>query len=229
MANSYTFQAPTKLSDVVRREIDPQRSREELTLLAGDGAARTLAIGAVIGVADAGAASSAAKSGGNTGDGALTLDATTPVLAGAQAGVYEVRAAVDVDTNAATFTVTDPQGVVIGLIAIGETFANEIKFAIADGATDFVAGDGFDITVATGTGKATAINFSANDGTQKGYGVVLAAAEAADGVDGKVLVASRECEVIEESLIWPAGATSGQKAQALAELKERGILSFTGV
>ena len=38
-----------------------------------------------------GAASVAAKSGGNTGTGTLTMDATTPILAFAIAGVYAVR------------------------------------------------------------------------------------------------------------------------------------------
>ena len=93
-----------------------------------------------------GTAASAAKSGGNTGNGTLTLDATTPVLYGAHAGVYTVRV-ITAATNAGTLRVTAPDGTVLGDVAVGATFSNRIKFATADGATDFIVGDGFDITV----------------------------------------------------------------------------------
>lgn len=90
---------------------------------------------------------SAAKSGGNTGTGALTMDATTPVLSGAVDGVYTVRC-ITAATDSGTFRVTAPNGTVLGDVAVGATFANQVKFAIADGGTDFIVGDGFDITVA---------------------------------------------------------------------------------
>ena len=95
------------------------------------------------------AAASAAKSGGNTGNGTLTLDATTPVLAGAKVGVYTVRL-ITAATNAGTFRVEDPDGNVLGDVAVGGTFSDDIKFATADGSTDFAVGDGFDITVSGG-------------------------------------------------------------------------------
>lgn len=93
-----------------------------------------------------GTAASAAKSGGNTGNGTLTMDATTPVLYGAHAGVYTVRL-IAAAANAGTWRVTAPDGTVLGDVAVGATFSNRIKFATADGATDFIVGDGFDITV----------------------------------------------------------------------------------
>lgn len=184
---------------------------------------------------------SAAKTGGNTGQGALTL-AGTPHLAGVKAGVYPVRftggaksaaavaagandgdgtvGSLTADTNAptgawklrcviaaanggtfavirpdgsldgaavvgsayngtdginftiadgsddfavgdeftvtvahaipsggGTFSVTDPDGIVIGTGTVGNAFATQIAFSIADGSPDFVVGDGFDVTV----------------------------------------------------------------------------------
>lgn len=93
-----------------------------------------------------GTATRAAKAGGNTGNGTLTLDATTPTLFGAEPGVYQVRL-IAAAANGGTFRVTAPNGVVLGDVAVGSTFSNRVKFATADGSTDFIVGDGFDITV----------------------------------------------------------------------------------
>jgi hypothetical protein len=134
------------------------------TLLSGVGA---ITRGTLLGAVTMGAATSAAKSGGNTGNGTCTVDATTPVLVNGVAGVYQVRF-IAAATNNGTFAVTDPRGVYLGqvIMAAGAgTFSNRIKFAIADGATDFAVGDGFDITVAAGSGKLKKCVKTANDGS----------------------------------------------------------------
>jgi len=87
-----------------------------------------------------------------TGNGAMTLDATTPVLAGAKTGSY-VATCVTAATNGGTFRVEDPDGYVLGDVAVGATFADDIKFVIADGSTDFIVGDKFTIAVTTGAGR----------------------------------------------------------------------------
>jgi predicted nucleic acid-binding Zn-ribbon protein len=89
---------------------------------------------------------------GNTGNGVMTLDATTPLLAGAQSGVYTATATAAA-TDSGTFRVTDPNGSVLGDVAVGATFANQIKFVIADGSTDFIVGDKFTVTVAIDVGR----------------------------------------------------------------------------
>ena len=112
-----------------------------------------------------GSATAAAKSGGNAANtGALTMNATTPVLAGAKVGVYTVRC-ITAATNGGTFRVTDPDGFVLGDVAVGATFANDIKFAIADGTQDFIVGEGFDITVAAGSGYYKPVNSANVDGS----------------------------------------------------------------
>jgi hypothetical protein len=108
--------------------------------------------GTVLGRRSIGTVSSAAKSGGNTGNGTFVLDAATPGLVNVQSGIYTLRCTV-AGANAATFRLADPHGNVLGDYAFSGsgasvTVANQIKGALTDGAADFVVGDGFDITVA---------------------------------------------------------------------------------
>ncbi len=154
------------------------------TLLSGVGA---ITRGTLLGKITCGAATSAAKSGGNTGNGTCTVDATTPVLTNAVPGVYQVRFVVAA-TNNGTFNVTDPRGVFLGqvIMAAGAgAFSNRIKFAIADGATDFAVGDGFDITVAAGSGKLKKCVKTANDGSAAPYAI---AADASDSTSADAVL-----------------------------------------
>ncbi len=96
---------------------------------------------------------SAAAHAGGTGNGTITMDVTTPLLTNAQSGVYTAKC-ITAATNGGTFRVADPHGNVLGDVAVGATFANQVKFVIADGSTDFIVGDQFDITVAIDVGRA---------------------------------------------------------------------------
>jgi hypothetical protein len=132
--------------------------------------AAALIRGTVLGKVMIGAASSAVKSGGNTGNGTFGLDATTPILSFAEVGVYTLRCIVAA-ANSGTFRLTSPAGRVLGdyTIAGGAggtvTVANQIKGVITDAATDFVVGDGFDITVAAGSGAYKKAIAAALDGS----------------------------------------------------------------
>lgn len=91
------------------------------------------------------AGTSAAKSGGNTGNG--TLGSLTTAGVAVQTGIYRARCYVAA-VNGGSFVVEDPDGNTLGIAVVGSPFtSSEIGFTIADGATDFVVGDGFDITV----------------------------------------------------------------------------------
>ncbi|MDT8901842.1 head decoration protein [Anaeroselena agilis] len=144
-----------------------------VTLAAGSG---TVARGTVLGKITIGAASvavaGAGEAGANTGNGTLTIDATTPVLAGAKPGVYQVKivsAAVADPAAAAMAHVFDPDGDLIDIIEAattpGTTFSKQIKFVIVDGSTAFVAGDGFTVTLAAGSGKHKTVDSTAVDGS----------------------------------------------------------------
>ena len=73
--------------------------------------------GTVLGRRSVGTASSAAKAGGNTGNGTFVLDGTTPVRAGAKPGVYTLRC-IAAASNAGTFALMDPEGFALGQYAI---------------------------------------------------------------------------------------------------------------
>lgn len=82
---------------------------------------------------------------GNTGTGTLTL-ANPAYGTGVKPGVYKVTA-IEPGTSGGTFSVEDPDGVQVGIARVGVAFDGVVKFTIADGDPDFVAGDGFNITV----------------------------------------------------------------------------------
>ena len=100
--------------------------------------------GVIVGTTQAGTAVGAAVSG-NTGDGTITAAPT--VGAGAKAGVYTVTI-VEPGTNLGEFILEDPDGINVGNGVVATEYdADGLTFTVADGATDFAAGDQFTITV----------------------------------------------------------------------------------
>lgn len=209
------------LGDVVLDELPKEGSREAVTVLSG----QNLAVGTVLGKATIGALSETHV--GNTGNGVMTIDAVTPALANCQVGAYKA-VCIAAAANGGTFEVFDPQGNSLGTVAVGATFANQIKFVIADGAADFIVGDTFLITVAAGTGKVTILTPAALDGTQNAYGILTSSvdASAADTAGAAVV---RSALVKDAGLGWPAGISAAEKAAALAQLAEQHITLRTAV
>jgi len=218
-----TVSGPKILSDLLKWEAEPGYCRDSGVLLASN----PVTIGAALGRITLGAVSAAAKSGGNTGNGVFTIDATTPKLAGAKVGVYTVRC-IAAATNSGTFRVTDPNGLVLGDVAVGATFADRIKFAIADGSTDFIVGDGFDVTIAAGSLKITPLNLTALDGSATciGFSTILRDPGASDGA---VVYVARMAMLADSGIDWPAGISAGQIAQAYADVAPYGIIARSGM
>jgi hypothetical protein len=81
----------------------------------------------------------------NTGNGAM---GAITVSAAAKVGVYKLRV-IEPAANAGTFIIEDPDGNEISVKGtVGSAYSGGgLAFTLADGATDFVSGDGFDITV----------------------------------------------------------------------------------
>lgn len=118
-------------------------SRDEITILAGSGATRPLTAGMVLGKRTVGTASATADAG-NTGNGAMgAITVTGPAKPGTHRLVV-----VEPGSNVGTFVVYDPDGIPgpKGVVASAYS-ANGLAFTLADGATDFVAGDAFSIEV----------------------------------------------------------------------------------
>lgn len=213
---SVTTVQPLFVSDVIVHEVSPIWSREQVILKASN----AVTIGAVLAKILLGTATAAAKAGGNTGNGTITMDATTPILAGAKPGIYTVRF-----TAATAFIVEDPDGFDLGIGATGTAFADDLKFAIAAGGTAFVAGDGFDITVtAASAEKYVPLSLTATDGSQIPAAISIEN-KASVAADQKLTVEARGAVCDPAFLVWPAGATDTQKAQALAILKTLGIIA----
>lgn len=207
------------LSDVLLWEADGQISRKKVTVLSG----QNLALGTVLGRIILGAVSE--THAGNTGNGVMTLDAATPKLANAQTGVYAVKC-ITAASNSGTFRVFDPRGNALGDVAVAGTFANQIKFVIADGSADFIVGDTFLVTVAAGSGKVKILTPAALDGTQNAYGVLTAAVDAsASDLPGVAI--ERLATLKSAGLVWPDGISADQKAAALAELEAKHMVART--
>lgn len=213
---------PKLAHDWLVHELDPQLFRRAGVIASGSNAVTT---GTVLGAVALGAAVSAAKSGGNTGDGTCVVDVTTPVLASAKSGVYKLRF-----TTLLNIRIEGPDGVVLGDNTIGgstgnaATIAEHIKAAVTQGATPFAIGDGFDITVAVGTKKYVPLSLAALNGSQNAAAILINSVDATSGdVASAVLIGN--AQIVANQLTWPDGATSDQKTAALAQLAALGIVS----
>lgn len=194
------------------------RSFDAGTLLSG----QNLKAGAVLGKIAVGTATSAAKTAGGANTGNGTMGSVT-VSAGAKAGVYRLRI-VEPGTNVGSFQVEDPDGIIIGVGVVAAAFsAGGLAFTLADGSTDFVVGDGFDITVAAGSGKFREIDFASAVGADAAVGILYDNVDASGG-DQAATIMTRAAEVKSAELVWPSGATTNQKNAAIAQLALLGIV-----
>lgn len=177
----------------------------KVTLLAG----AVYAFGSVLGLATLAAATAAAKAGGNTGNGAVSA---VTVKADAKLGVYQVRF-----TDATHFNLHDPEGFLLEEnFAAGAAVANDLGFTVTAGATPFVAGDGFDITVAAGNGKAKLATAAAVDGTQRPSLVLPYDVDATGGdVEAEVYESG---DFIKERLVFGTGITPDSARETLRRL-----------
>jgi hypothetical protein len=173
----------------------------KVTIITGQNLVR----GSVLGKIALGAAAQAYV---GTGTGLLTMDVATPILAGAKAGAYTATC-VAAAANGGTFRIEDPDGFVLGDVAVGATFADDIKFVIADGGVDFIVGDKFTITIAAGSGKYK-----------------LAAAAAIDGSAVPDLILTEDCDATaadKEALAYARGDFNSNSLTLGAGLTVAGI------
>jgi hypothetical protein len=144
------------------------------------------------------------------------------VGAGAKPGVYTLTI-IEPGTNVGTFIVVDPDGIEIGTGVVAAAFvAGGLSFTLADGSTDFVAGDGFLITVAAGSGKYTAVDVAGTDGRQTACAIIWDKCDASSA-DTKAAAITRDAEVNKEDLDW-GSLNAGQITTARAQLALVGIL-----
>lgn len=200
-------------------EANNTRSREKITILSGE----DLDAGAVLGVVNTGTAAATAFSG-NTGNGAM---GAITVSGPAKAGTYNLIIT-EPATNAGNFIVLDPNGDFVGQGDVAAAFsAGGLAFTLADGATDFAAGDGFTIAVGVTASKYRGYDPTHTDGSQTAVAILWDAVDASGG-DMPATAIVRAAEINDGELVWFSGASSGQKATGLAQLAKVGIIARHG-
>lgn len=219
MPDSFTMS--NQLGDVLLHEAPDYRSRELLTVLAGDGADRVLGVGEVIGKITHGAVTE--DHAGNTGDGAMGAITLGPL---AQVGDY-LLTCVTAAADGGVFHVVSPAGYRLADLTVGVAYAGDhLNMTLADGDADFVVGDKFTISIAPGSGKVKALDPDAKDGSQNAAGFMGQAVTAPNGEDAPNKIGFTSDAIVKlGGLVWPDGITSDQKTAALAQLKALGIYS----
>lgn len=197
---------------------------DAITLATGNNLTDGAAIGAIV----AGTSASAAKSGGNTGNGTFVLDATTPIQPRAIEGVYTLRCITAV-TNGGVFRLENPNGVVLGDYTITPgaggtvTVSEHIKGVLTDGGTDFVVGDGFDITISALTYKFAEYNPAGTNGSQILAGFLLDNVNATSADVACTALVRGPAVVNGNDIVWKSGMTTAQKNTAKIAAQALGI------
>lgn len=210
--------------DIIQYELDDYMSREQIVVLAGSGAVRTIATGTIIGARTASSVV-ATPDAGNTGDGSI---GTVTVGIEALPGTYKLTCTAAA-TNSGTFQVVTPIGNSLPDVTVGTAYAGDhLNFTLSDGATDFIVGDSIDVVV-SGDGKITALNLTAVDGTQNAYGIIYTGVTAPDGTDADGTAVVRDAVLADLNIVWPSGITTAQQTKAENQLKEKNITIREGV
>ena len=195
------------------------RSREQAMIVIGSG---KLLPGTVLSLlaANSGAATVGTATFAGTGNGVLTK-ATPASGAGVQEGSYKVQL-IDEGTNAGDFQVIRPDGTIDGVASVGVAYDGQVKFTIADGATDFASPAAFAVPVViadpTGVGK-----YVPYDGSKPAKVILFEGCDATS-VDVRRTATARDSEVQIDVLSWAVGVTDNQKTAALASLAKSGII-----
>lgn len=160
--------------------------RDELLTFGGAGTVLTGTILARKAVDDAVAA---AADGGNTGDGTVTVGSVAAGPAVPLVGVYNLEVVTAV-ANGGVLKLEDPNGAQVAanlIMTVGAGAATIFEvagllFTVTDGATDFVAGDKFTLTVVA-NGKMVPYAIAGAGGAQIPKGIVTYAVVAAGAGD----------------------------------------------
>lgn len=156
----------------------------------------------------------AAAWSGNTGNGAM---GAITVTAAALPGTYKLMIT-EPGTNVGNFQVFNPNGLLVDQGDVAAAFsAGGLGFTLADGSTDFVAGDGFDIVVAAGDSKYVPYDDDNADGSNVACAVALENADST-AADATCATIVRLAEVKSSLLQWAATNDAGDKTAGLADL-----------
>lgn len=199
-------------------------TREQVTVLMGE----VLLSGTVLGKIAASTPTTGTADSGNTGAGTIGS-----ITAGqkAKSGEYQIKCLTYVAAPlAATFEVTDPDGLRLPDATLAAYVSDAINFDIADASPAITVGDIWTITVAAGSGKVVQVRRGATtavDGSQDAYGILFADVDATLA-DVEAVAIVKDSVVIEANLVWPTSSPAMSAAEivvAMAQLKDKGIVA----
>ena len=194
-----------RLAEFVLSEASGQRSRENVVVTQSGAVVPSGTLLTQSG--DTATTGTGTANAGNTGNptfGTITIGAAALV------GAYVLTF-----TAATKFDVEDPNGVKIGTGTTGVAFSKSgVGFTLTAGGTPAVAGDGFSIAVAAGTGKY--VPYTAGGAAGPADAILYNWLPAATG-DTKAVAFVRDCEVNRAAL-------TGLDATAEGQLKARTVL-----
>jgi len=207
-------------------EASGYRSREQVMIAGGSGILKAGAVLAKL-LANKGVVTVGVAVFTGTGNGVFT-PANPAYGAGVQEGTYLVRL-IEAAANAGNFEVVRPDGSIDGIAAVAVAYDGQIKFTIADGATDFSNAAQFAVPVTiaelAGAGKYTPYNPTGVNGSQIATAILYEGCDATDaGVDVRRTITARDTEVVAAELRYAEGVTGDQKTAALASLATFGII-----
>lgn len=218
-----------RFSNVVKFEEHPELGtcRDVVTY---NGTAVTTPVGTVLGsfIASPVGTAGATVGTGNGVMGTITMTSNANLVL----GTYTLKVYRTVSA-AGDFELWDPNGKVVGIGQVATAFAQGgFSFTLADGSTDFIAGDSIPIVV-SGTVKYKLVEATATDGTEVARVVVIGDANGAATVstpvvntDTKFLVLSRGRVIVSaDALSYGASVDTAAEIAAVAtQLKAVGIL-----
>lgn len=173
-----------RYSNLVKKEQWPESGWCREAVLANEATAKEYVVGTALGRVITGGAASTTAGVANVGNGTF---GTITVTAPAKVGVYRLVISA-VSANAGTFLLVDPDGVPVGTGTVGAAFSRRgMAFTLADGSTDFVLGDAFNIFV-TGTYKYKIAVETATDGSREVAALVLEEKSVPANTDTRLLV-----------------------------------------
>lgn len=201
-------------------------SREVVTIKSGSG---KLDPGTVLGqlAADKGAVTVGTAVFTGTGNGTFT--AASPAYgAGVQEGTYLLRL-IEAAADAGNFQVIRPDGSIDGIAVVGTAYDGQIKFTIADGATNFANTAQFAVPVSiadpTGAGLYKPSPLTGSDGAEAAK-AILAYGVDATSADVKAVVIRRLAAVTKPLLVFDASVDDAAKiATKLGQLAAHNIIA----
>lgn len=155
------------------------------------------------------------------GNGVFTL-ANPAFGPGVQVGTYRIRC-IEKTADSGLFQVIRPDGTIDGQAVVGVAYVGQLKFTIADGAVDFDQTSVFSVEVSKADLSGEGI-FDAFDPDTMTELAIAIYAVAADKVDRRIAILSRDATVNGKTLVWPVAATDADKAAGAALLRKAGII-----